>query len=74
MTTKQIEKRLTERRGELEQTGGRLNQIQEEQARLSARARQLQGAILEMENMIAGPPMKQEEFEKAIADAEAGET
>ena len=73
MTAKQITKRLGERRGELEQVGGRLNQLQEEQARLTVRARQLQGAVLEMEDMLEGPPMKQEEFEKAIKDAEDGD-
>ena len=73
MTAKQITKRLGERRGELEQVGGRLNQLQEEQARLTVRARQLQGAVLEMEDMLEGPPMKQEDFEKAIKDAEDGD-
>ena len=74
MTTKQITKRLDERRGELNQTAARLNQIQQEQARLTTRARQLQGAVMEMEDMLEGPPLKAEDLKKAIEGAEAGET
>ena len=73
MTKKQIGKRLEERRGELNQVAARLDQIQQEQARLTTRARQLQGAVMEMEDMLEGPPMKQEDFVRAIENAEAGE-
>ena len=74
MTTKQIGKRLAERRGQLQQTAARLDQIQQEQAQLTTRARQLQGAVMEMEDMLEGPPMKVEDLKKAIEGAEAGET
>ena len=74
MTKKQIVNRLDERRGELNQTAARLDQIQQEQAQLTARARQLQGAIGEMEDMLEGPPLKVEDLKKAIENAEAGDT
>jgi hypothetical protein len=38
MTDEQIKQRLDERRTELEQVGARLNQLQDEQARLTVRA------------------------------------
>jgi predicted nuclease with TOPRIM domain len=73
MTKKQIGQRLDERRAKLERVGARLNQIQEESARLSVEARQLQGAILELEDILEGPPLKVEDLEKAIKHTEGGD-